>query len=90
MEITGTVKYLTFAEGSKSESLRPYVCVENGTRILLYKKNDNPFENKGFSEYDGCKVQIKGEFVKGVLEVDEIALLEKTLPENVEEEESKE
>ena len=39
-KLTGQILYKTFAEGSKSESSRPYICLENGTQILLYKKND--------------------------------------------------
>ena len=41
--LTGIIQYKIFAEGTKSESSRPYIVLENGSQILLYKKNDNPF-----------------------------------------------
>lgn len=68
-KITGIVEYKTFAERTKSESLRPYIIMENGSRILLYKREDNPFENKGFKEFEGKKVTAEGELVNGVFEV---------------------
>ena len=72
------VEYKLFAEGTKSESKRPFICLENGTQILLYKKNDNPFENNFFQKYEGMKVSINGDFVNGVFEAD---LIELVLPE---------
>lgn len=68
-KLTGIIEYKVFAEGTKSESSRPFLCFENGTQILLYKKGDNPFENNGFTEFDGKKVTVEGELVNGVFEV---------------------
>ena len=36
--LTGIIQYKIFAEGTKSESSRPYIVLENGSQILLYKK----------------------------------------------------
>lgn len=74
MTLTGTVKYLPFAQGTKSESLRPYILLGKGSRILLYKKSDNPFENNFFASFDGQKVRVSGEIVNGTLEVDSVEL----------------
>lgn len=70
--LKGKIEYRTFAEGTKSESQRPYICFENGTQILLYKKNDNPFENKGFTEYEGLEVQVEGELNGGTFVVENV------------------
>lgn len=75
MTLTGTVKYLPFAQGSKSESLRPYILLGKGSRILLYKKSDNPFENNFFASFEGEKVRVSGEIVNGTLEADSVELL---------------
>ena len=52
-KLVGTIQNKTYAKGTKSESSRPYIVLENGGQILLYKKNDNPFENNFFSSYEG-------------------------------------
>ena len=57
--LSGIIQCKIFAEGTKSESSRPYIVLENGSQILLYKKNDNPFENTGFSSYEGQKVLVE-------------------------------
>ena len=59
--LIGKIQYKVFAQGTKSESKRPFICFENGTQILLYKKDDNPFENK--------TVEVEGDLVNGVFEV---------------------
>ena len=46
--------------------------LENGGQILLYKKNDNPFENNFFSSYEGKKVVMEGELVNGTFVVENI------------------
>lgn len=74
--LTGKIQYKTFAEGTKSECLRPYIFLENGSQILLYKKNDNPFENKGFTEYENQTISIEGEFENGTFLVETILLQE--------------
>ena len=69
--LTGIIQYKIFAEGTKSESSRPYIVLENGSQILLYKKNDNPFENIGFSSYEGQKVLVEEDVTqnKGVISI---------------------
>lgn len=71
-QFTGTVTYRQFAQGSKSEGARPFLVMEDGSRVLLYKKNDNPFENKGLATYTGKRVVLQGEIVKNVLEVESV------------------
>ena len=70
--LIGKIQYKVFAQGTKSESKRPFICFENGTQILLYKKNDNPFENNFFSSYEGQKVLVEGELVNGTFVVENI------------------
>lgn len=83
-KLTGVVLYRVFAEGTKSESSRPYIFLENGSQILLYKKSDNPFENKGFINYENQTITVEGEFSNGVFIVENI-LEDNKLPKNEEE-----
>lgn len=83
-KLTGVVLYRIFAEGTKSESSRPYIFLENGSQILLYKKSDNPFENKGFTNYENQTITVEGEFSNGVFIVENI-LEDNKLPKNEEE-----
>lgn len=71
-KLVGTIQNKTYAKGTKSESSRPYIFLENGDQILLYKKNDNPFENNFFSSYEGKKVVMEGELVNGTFVVENI------------------
>jgi len=71
-KLIGKIEYQTFAEGSKSESQRPFLATENGEKILLYKKNDNPFENTVFSDFEGKNVIVEGEIKENTFVVYEI------------------
>ena len=61
-KLTEKINFDVFAAATKSESKRPYLITETGEKILLYKLNDNPFENKGFTEFEGKNVTVAGEF----------------------------
>jgi len=80
-KLTGEIKYKVFAEGTKSECQRPFVFLENGTQILLYKIDDNPFENDFFRSFENQKVLISGEFNDGVFEVDEAKVINQSADE---------
>lgn len=71
-KLIGLIKYQIFAQGTKSESKRPFICFENGTQILLYKKDDNPFENTGFLPFENKTVEVEGDLNNGVFEVTSI------------------
>lgn len=73
-ELTGKIKLDTFAADSKSESKRPFLIMNNGEKILLYKKNDNPFENKGFTDFEDKEVVLTGEFNDNTFLVSEVVL----------------
>ncbi len=75
-KIKGFVKLQVFAEGSKSESLRPYILFGNGGKLLLYKKDDNPFENQSLKDFIDKFVYIEGELVNEVFEVETIRIIE--------------
>jgi len=76
IKIKGFVKLQVFAEGSKSESLRPYIIFGNGGKLLLYKKNDNPFENQSLKDFIDKFVCIEGELVNEVFEIETIEIIE--------------
>lgn len=57
----GTIIFLKAHEGSKSECNLPYLyCGREESLVSLYMENDNPFENKGLSQYDGLRVMVTG------------------------------
>ena len=74
IKMQGTIVYLKANEGSKSEALVPFLY--QGRDLPLQKvmlHADNPFENKGFANYDGKKVEISGEVaLSGTFVVDEV------------------
>lgn len=72
MELEGVVQFFPFAVGSKSESIRPYLVQKDGTRTLLYKKDDNPFENKGLTGYQNQWVRVQGAFSGNCFHVNSI------------------
>lgn len=62
MRLEGEVQFLPFAFGSKSQGIRPFLVGEDGSKVLLYKEDDNPFENNGLRELNGQWVQVEGAF----------------------------
>ena len=71
--LEGIVVFLSYSEGSKSESKRPFLYVDRNSDLLrLWMKEDNPFENNKLSSYDRKNVIIKGEMKKDFFEIAEI------------------
>ena len=59
----GVIVFLLTNQGSKSECLLPHLYLGRDFSVLpLYMEDDNPFENKAFKEYDGCRVRVHGEY----------------------------
>jgi len=73
-KLSGVVVFLMSNEGSKSESVLPYLYQSRAVPCLpLMLKNDNPFENNGLVEYDGVRVEIEGRIAaSGTFIIDEI------------------
>jgi hypothetical protein len=70
--LTGKIEFMLFAEGTKSESLQPFLIDKNGKKIRIYKKNDNPFMNNYFTAFEGKSVCISGEYSNEIFIVDSI------------------
>ena len=71
--LEGTIVYKVDDIGSKSEGVKPFLYINKSSWVKLYREGDNPFENKGFDEYDGMAVVVKGNTGKnGVFVVDDI------------------
>lgn len=74
VKLRGTIVFLKANEGSKSEVAVPFLYHDRDTplrKVML--RNDNPFENNGFSSYDGKPVEISGEIaLSGTFVVDEV------------------
>ena len=59
--LSGVVVFLLANAGTKSEARLPYLYQSKSVPLVsIMLKEDNPFENKGLSEYDGAKVEIDG------------------------------
>ena len=80
IETTGTVVFLLFGTGTKSEAKVPFLYVNKDTMYKLFLKGDNPFENNGLIPFDGKRVKVSGltkenirlELAKGTLVADSI------------------
>ena len=60
LKATGTVVFLLFAAGTKSEAKVPFLYVNRDTMYKLLLKGDNPFENRGILPFDGKRVRVTG------------------------------
>ena len=56
----GTLLMLLYAEGSKSESFRPFLVVNAATVHRLHREGDNPFGASTLAAYHGKYVSIEG------------------------------
>lgn len=70
--LTGTVIFQKTNEGSKSESIQPFLYVNQNEIVHIFMKNSNPFENKGLQEYDGKIVSAKGYYNNQTFVIEEI------------------
>ena len=65
VEMKGTIVFLPYAVGSKSESLKPFLYINKDEVIRIMMKGDNPFENNSLISHDGHFVLIKGNYGMG-------------------------
>ena len=80
IEATGTVVFLLFGAGTKSEAKVPFLYVNKDIMYKLFLKGDNPFENNGLIPFDGKRVRVSGinkenikkELAQGTLVADSI------------------
>lgn len=69
--LKGVVVFFDFAVGSKSESKQPYLYLNSGSKVRLYKPGDQMFENESLVPFDGKQVTVIGKL--GREEIFEIA-----------------
>lgn len=76
--LAGVVVFLRAAEGSKSEGVYPFLYQGREAGVVKIKlKGDNPFENKGFCQYDGQRVELTGaRTFAGTFVAETVAVLE--------------
>ena len=60
IETTGTVVFLLFNVGTKSEAKVPFLYIDRDIMYKLVLKGDNPFENKRLFPFDGQRVRVTG------------------------------
>ena len=80
IEANGTIVFLLFNTGTKSEVKVPFLYIDQDTVYKLVLKGDNPFENKGILPFDGKRVRVTGvkkesikkEYAAGTLVADSI------------------
>lgn len=58
--LTGTVIFQKSNEGSKSESVQPFLYVNQNDVIHVFMQKSNPFENKVLQAYDGKMITVRG------------------------------
>ena len=63
--LRGTIVFLVANADSKSENTYPYLYQDRKTKIKIFKEGDNPFENHGFDDFDGKRVELKGSLGRG-------------------------
>ncbi len=61
-ELTGTVIFQKTNANSKSESMQPFLYVNQNEIFQLYLENSNPFENNQLQKYDGKNITATGHF----------------------------
>jgi hypothetical protein len=57
----GFVLFLPYADGTKSECVRPYLLGGGGERHRLYSSGDNPFENETIRPLHRCYCEVQGQ-----------------------------
>lgn len=62
IELKGTLVFLPFAVGSKSESIRPFLYITKDDIIKIMKTGDNPFENNALGPFDGHFLSVRGHY----------------------------
>ena len=91
IELKGTIVFLPFAAGSKSESVRPHLYVSKDEIIKVMKTGDNPFENNSLIAFDGYYVRTRGHYGMGkTFLIEEIEVFHDEEPENEQLEEMEE
>ena len=88
IETTGTVVFLLFGAGTKSEAKVPFLYIDKDTMYKLLLKGDNPFENTSLLHFDGKRVKVSGvakenirpELAKGTLVADSVVPEEEPEP----------
>lgn len=61
--LQGIIVFLSSDIGSKSEAKIPFLYINRENMIRLFKRGDNPFENRAFNDYDGKYVEVLGELI---------------------------
>jgi len=57
----GIIRFLPYAPGSKSESVRPFLEAAGEEPVRLHLEGDNPFSNDGLREFEGRECKVEGE-----------------------------
>lgn len=73
--LSGTIIFQKINDGSKSESLQPFLYISQTEVIHLYVKNSNPFENNELQKYDGKFVNVKGLYKEKDFIIEEISVV---------------
>lgn len=58
--LRGRLRFKPYAEGTKSDSVRPCLDLPDGSRRLLYRAGDNPFVNESLVPYDDRDCELVG------------------------------
>ena len=70
--LSGAVIFRKIDIGSKSESVQPFLYINQNQVIHIFKENSNPFENDILHQYDGKFVTLKGSLKENTFVIEEI------------------
>lgn len=65
VSLRGTIVFELVNAGSKSEGVKPFLYKNRNAKIRVFKKDDNPFENASFNDFDGVRVEVIGSLGRG-------------------------
>ena len=60
----GIIRFRPYAQGSKSESVRPFLEVEGEEPLRLHLEGDNPFSNDGLRSFEDKECEVTGQMDK--------------------------
>lgn len=76
--VIGEISFELDKIGSKSESMVPFINLEDGSKIPVYKVGDNPFENESLKELEGQLISVsKRSFRNGVMRIENFEVIDK-------------
>lgn len=62
MKLSGVIQASSVDVGSKHEHVGYHITTPDGSTAGLYHIGDNPFQGDMLAPYEGCRVEVTGDF----------------------------